>query len=145
MQAAVGVAQLKKLHSFIEARKKNWQFLKDNLSQFEEKLLLPNPTEHSEPSWFGFAITVKPNAGFSRNNITSFLESKKIATRLLFGGNLLRQPAYSNINHRKIGNLENSDLIMNNTFWIGVYPGLCNEQLEYICEAFSEFFTKQNK
>lgn len=144
MQAAVGVAQLKKLHSFVEARKKNWRFLRNCLDRYDADLLLPSPTENSEPSWFGFAITVKPEAGFSRNEITNFLESRKIATRLLFGGNLLRQPAYKNITHRKIGNLENSDFIMNNTFWIGVYPGLCDQQLEYISATFTEFFSSRN-
>lgn len=140
MQAAVGVAQLKKVHGFIQKRKTNWQFLRDTLDKYSDELILPRATENSDPSWFGFIITVKPNANFTRNDLTTYLESKKVATRLLFGGNLLRQPAYKDIKHRKVGNLENADIIMNNTFWVGVYPGLSPEQLNYIAACFASFF-----
>jgi CDP-6-deoxy-D-xylo-4-hexulose-3-dehydrase len=139
MQAAVGVAQLKKLPAFIEARKKNWQFLRNKLEAFEEFLILPRATENSDPSWFGFLLTVRPDAPFTRNQLVNHLESRKIATRQLFGGNLMRQPAYLDIEHRVVGDLKNTDTVMNQTFWIGVYPGLNDEKLEYVIAAFAEF------
>jgi CDP-4-dehydro-6-deoxyglucose reductase, E1 len=139
MQAAVGVAQLKKLPQFIEARRRNWRQLRAGLAPLEEFLILPEPTPKSDPSWFGFAITVKPSAPFTRNALVQYLESKRIGTRLLFGGNLLRQPAYANIPHRVVGPLTNTDIVMNNTFWIGVYPGLSPVMIDYMIETLSDF------
>ncbi len=139
MQAAVGVSQLKKLPAFIEKRKHNWQRLYDGLKSLEEFLILPIPTEGSDPSWFGFLITVKPNAPFSRGQLIQFLESRKIATRLLFGGNLVRQPAYRGTQYRVVGNLANTDTVMSQTFWVGVYPGLTDEMIDYMIENFHEF------
>ena len=124
MQAAVGVAQLAKLAAFVEARKRNWQLLHEGLKPFEDVLLLPRATEHSDPSWFGFPITIREDAPFDRNELVRHLEERKIATRLLFGGNLTRQPAYEDLEFRSVGELTNSDVVMNRSFWIGVYPGL---------------------
>ena len=139
MQAAVGVAQLKKLPAFIEARKRNWRRLRDRLAHLEEFLILPEPTPKSDPSWFGFAVTVRPGAPFTRNGLVKFLESRKIGTRLLFGGNLLRQPAYRGIQHRVVGSLTNTDLVTKATFWIGVYPGLTDVMLDFVIESFDMF------
>lgn len=135
MQAAVGVAQLRKLPGFIEARKRNWRRLREGLRDLEHVLILPEPTPHSDPSWFGFAITVRPDAPFTRRDLVGFLESRKIGTRLLFGGNLLRQPAYRDIAHRVIGPLSNTDLVMANTFWIGVYPGITDSMTDFVVES----------
>jgi CDP-6-deoxy-D-xylo-4-hexulose-3-dehydrase len=142
MQAAIGVAQLEKLPGFIEARKKNFSFLKRHLKKYEKYLILPEPTKRSNPSWFGFSILVKESAPFTRNDIVNYLEQNKIATRMLFGGNLTRQPAYSSIKFRVVKDLRNTDLVMNNLFWIGVYPGLTKEMLDYVCGRFEEFFKK---
>jgi CDP-4-dehydro-6-deoxyglucose reductase, E1 len=143
MQAAVGVAQLAKLSSFVEVRRSNWQLLHDRLKPFEDVLLLPRPTDHSEPSWFGFPITIREGAPFDRNELVRHLEERKIATRLLFGGNLTRQPAYEELEFRTIGELPNSDIVMNRAFWIGVYPGLTEPMIEYVGEAFSEFIEQR--
>lgn len=132
IQAAIGLAQLDRLNSFIEHRRRNWAHLLDGLKNLEEYLVLPRATEHSDPSWFGFALTVKPNAPKTRNQIVQELNHKKIGTRLLFGGNLLRQPAFIKTSRRVISNLENTDRIMNDTFWIGVWPGLTNNMLDYM-------------
>ena len=137
MQAAVGVSQLKKLPGFIERRRANFRALREGLKDFEEFFVLPEATPNSEPSWFGFPIAVRPGAPFNRNQIIDFLEERKIATRLLFAGNLLRQPAYQNIQHRVVGSLENTDFIMNQVFWIGVYPGLTNEMIGYMVEQLA--------
>jgi len=142
MQAAVGVAQLKKLPEFIEARKKNWQLLHDGLKQFEHFVQLPVATTDSAPSWFGFALTVKAGAPFQRADLVNFLESKKIATRHIFGGNLARQPAYQDINSRSIGQLPHSDLIMNNSFVVGVYPGIEERRMQFMLHSFKEYFEK---
>jgi len=142
MQAAVGVAQLKKLPSFIARRRHNWQYLRDGLKDFEEFLLLPCATAGSEPSWFGFVLTVKEDAPFKRGQLVQFLESKKIATRHIFGGNLARQPAYLEVATRAIGELPNSDRVMNNSFVIGVYPGINDDKLSYMIAAFREFFAQ---
>ncbi len=142
MQAAVGVAQLQKLPGFITARKRNWQLLYDGLRRFEEFLILPRPTPGSDPSWFGFVITVRPHAPFTRRELIQYLESRKIATRLLFGGNLTRQPAYQGVSYRTVGALENSDIVMNHTFWVGVYPGLTLRMIAYMLETFERFFSE---
>ena len=136
MQAAVGVSQLKKLPEFIARRRENFQTLYAGLKDLEEFFILPEATPESEPSWFGFPIAVRPGAPFNRNQVIAFLETRKIATRLLFGGNLLRQPAYQGIKHRVVGSLENTDFIMNQVFWIGVYPGINAEMLEYVLDVF---------
>ena len=139
MQAAVGVAQLKKLPAFIEKRKRNWRRLRDGLGSLEEFFILPEATPHSDPSWFGFLLTVRPEAPFTRNDLVRFLERRKIGTRLLFGGNLTRQPAYRHVQYRTVGALENSDLVMNHTFWVGVYPALTEEMLDYVIETIAAF------
>jgi CDP-6-deoxy-D-xylo-4-hexulose-3-dehydrase len=139
MQAAVGVAQLRKLPGFIAARKRNWKMLRAALEPYEEFLILPEATANSDPSWFGFAITVRPEAPFSRADIVRHLEENKIATRLLFGGDLTRQPAYKGIEHRVVGDLKNTERIVSNTFWIGVYPGLTMAMLEYVVGQFERF------
>jgi CDP-6-deoxy-D-xylo-4-hexulose-3-dehydrase len=138
MQAAVGVAQLKKLPGFIEARKKNFDTIRAGLVDAQQHFILPEATPQSDPSWFGFPMMVPEDAPFSRKNVVEFLDSKKIQTRQLFGGNLTRQPAYKNIRHRIIGDLKNSDRVMNQAFWVGVYPGLSAEQVEYMIQTLLE-------
>jgi CDP-4-dehydro-6-deoxyglucose reductase, E1 len=139
MQAAVGVAQLKKLDYFTQRRKENWRQLYAGLEKFEEFFFLPTAARGSDPSWFGFTITIKPEAPFLRDDIVHFLEQRKIATRLLFGGNLIRHPAFINTTHRVVGNLQVSDMITERTFWVGVYPGLTGEMLDYVIQSFSDF------
>jgi CDP-6-deoxy-D-xylo-4-hexulose-3-dehydrase len=139
MQAAVGVAQLGKLEDFIARRKANFQKLYTLLEHYQDRLILPQATPNSDPSWFGFVITVDENAGFTRNDITSFLETNRVETRNLFGGNLLRQPAFMDIEHRVVGDLTNTDIVMERTFFIGVYPGIDDSQLEYINSVFTRF------
>ncbi len=139
MQAAVGVAQLKKLPRFISDRRRNWQMLYERLRPWEEHLLLPQATPGSEPSWFGFPITVRPEAPFTRLDLVRHLESRRIGTRQLFGGNLTRQPAYRNVPFRVAGPLTNTDLAMHHTFWIGVFPGLTAQMIDYTADAFGEF------
>jgi len=139
MQAAIGCAQLEKLPKFIEARKRNFDFYASELRRYEGAFILPKKHQDAEPSPFGFPLTVKQEAGFAKNEIVAYLEERKIETRMLFGGNLVRQPAYRNRKYEKIGNLENSDTIMNNTFWIGVYPGLTDETRRYVADAFHSF------
>lgn len=136
MQAAVGCAQLDKLPEFIAKRQQNFQFLYDNLKALEEFFILPEATPKSEPSWFGFLLAVRDSAPFTRRELVQYLEDKRIGTRLLFGGNLLRQPAYKGLNYRVIGELKNSDFTMNNAFWVGIYPGITEEMLNYIVEVF---------
>lgn len=132
IQAAIGLAQLERLESFIDIRKRNWQYLREGLSGLSEYLLLPQKTPGSDPSWFGFAMTVSKTSPKTRNEIVSELNEKKVATRLLFGGNLLRQPAFMGTPRRVVGELKNTDLIMNDTFWIGVWPGLTLPMLDYV-------------
>ena len=139
MQAAVGVSQLKKLPSFIEARKRNWKRLHDGMKSMDPWFILPEPTPNSDPSWFGFLLTIRPGAPFTRNELIRALDEKKIGTRLMFAGNLLRQPAYIGIQHRVVGTLSNTDVIMNNAFWIGVYPGLTNEMIDFVLDVFACF------
>lgn len=142
MQAAVGVAQLDKLEGFIKARRHNWQRLRDGLADLEEVLILPEPTPNSDPSWFGFAITVRENAPFERSSLVAHLEDHRIATRLLFGSNLIRQPAYKGHPYRVAGSLQNADIITNGTLWIGVYPGITDEMIDYMLETIHEFVKK---
>ena len=143
MQAAVGVSQLKKLPEFIEKRRANFNALRDGLKDLEEFFILPEATSHAEPSWFGFPIAVRPEAPFNRNQAIAFLENRKIATRLLFAGNLLRQPAYQNIQHRVVGSLKNTDFIMNQVFWVGVYPGISSEMMSYMLDVFHKLPVEQ--
>ena len=138
MQAAVGVAQLKKLPDFIAARRANFTKLHAALSDLDDIFALPEATEHSEPSWFGFPLAVRKDAPANRNQIIRFLESRNIATRLLFGGNLLRQPAYRDIPRRVVGDLQNTDFVMNNVFWIGLYPGITQSMTDYMAETFHQ-------
>jgi CDP-6-deoxy-D-xylo-4-hexulose-3-dehydrase len=140
LQAAVGVAQLEKLPGFVEARRRNWALLRAGLEPYEDALVLPEATPNSEPSWFGFSLVVRPGAPFGRDAIVRWLEEHRVATRQLFGGNLLRQPAYQDIEHRAPGGLEESDVMMNRAFWIGVYPGLTESMLDYVIETFGRFF-----
>ena len=139
MQAALGVSQIEKLPEFIARRKENFAYLKKALKPLEEFLILPVATEHSDPSWFGFPIGVKPDAPFTRDQLTRALEAQKIGTRLLFAGNLLRQPAYEGYEYRVVGELTNTDFVMNQVFWIGVYPGLTKPMLDFIAKTASEF------
>ncbi len=143
-QAALGVSQLKKLPRFIETRRKNFGILYKSLKELEEFFILPEATAHSEPSWFGFPLAVRPEAPFSRNDLIRHLDRAKIDTRLLFGGNLTRQPAYRDMPHRKVGPLANSDFVMNQVFWIGVYPGLRREMLDYVIDTMTEYVSLKN-
>lgn len=139
MQAAIGVAQMDKLDGFIATRNANWRRLLKGLKPLEEFLLLPKATKGSEPSWFGFPITVREGAPFSRFDLVQHIESRRIGTRQLFGGNLLRQPAYKGMPMRVVGSLVNADIVTESTFWIGVYPGLTGEIIEFMVGTISEF------
>lgn len=141
MQAAVGVSQMKKLSGFVQARRENFSYLRAKLKPFQASLLLPESTPGSEPSWFGFPITVKEDSPASRDQIVRALEAKKIGTRLLFGGNLIRQPAYRDVPYRTVGNLSNADRVMTNTFWVGVYPGLTRPMLDFMVDTIAEALT----
>ena len=146
MQAAIGCAQLEKLDRIVEARRKNWQTLYEGLKDLPQ-LMMPEPEEGSNPSWFGFLIAVRPEAGFTRNELTGFLESRKIQTRNLFAGNLLRHPAFDEMRksgegYRVVGELKNTDFVMNNGFWIGVYPGMKQEMLNWMIKSIREFCKK---
>lgn len=142
MQAAIGCAQLEKLPGFIAARKKNFAFLKQALNPCAKYLILPEAAKKSDPSWFGFPILVRASAPFTRNDIVKYLEGHKIATRVLFGGNLTKQPAYQNAKYRVSGDLKNTDLVMNNLFWVGVYPGLSQAMLTYMKNTIWGFIKK---
>lgn len=148
LQAAIGCAQLEKLPGFIEARKRNWKQLRDGLADLSDKFILPEPTEGSDPSWFGFLLTVREGAGFTRDDIVNYFESKGIQTRMLFAGNLIKHPCFdemrkSSKEFRIVGSLENTDRIMRDTFWVGVYPGMSTPQLDYIIASIKEFAGKQ--
>lgn len=144
MQAAIGCAQLKKLPDFTAARRKNWQLLRDGLADLQDVLLLPEEAEGTRPSWFGFLITVKETASFTRDEVVAHLESKGIQTRMLFAGNLIKHPCFDELRalgegYRVTGGLSQTDIVMNNTFWVGVYPGLTELMIDYICEAVHSF------
>ena len=138
MQAALGLSQLKKLDRFVSARKQNFATLSRLLGDIPD-FIFPEATANSDPSWFGFPLTIRPESSIDRTELLGHLDKHKIGTRLLFAGNLLKQPAYMNIEHRVIGDLKNSDLVMTNTFWLGVYPGLTSEMLEYVSDVIHEF------
>ena len=140
MQAAVGCAQLEKLPGFGAARRENWKHFRQAFARYEEFLILPEATPRSDPSWFGFPITVRDGAPFERREIVDFLESHKVATRMLFAGNLVRQPAFAGCAHRVSGTLEQTDRVMTNTFWLGVYPGITPAMKSYVTGVFDEFF-----
>lgn len=142
MQAAIGVSQLKKLPGFIERRRENFTYLREKLSGLEDRLMLPRATAGANPSWFGFAMTVEAKCPISRNELVRRLEDEKIGTRLLFGGHLLKQPAYREISHRVVGELTNTDRIMNDTFWVGVWPGLERPHLDYIADRLRAAVSK---
>ena len=143
IQAAIGLAQLDRLDSFIELRRRNWKYLKEGLKGLEEYLILPEAAPESDPSWFGFALTVKQNSPKTRNQIVQDLNDSKIATRLLFGGNLLRQPAFMGTPRRVVGDLKNTDIVMNDTFWIGVWPGLTIPMLDYMVTTLHNILGKK--
>ncbi|MGB6933154.1 MAG: DegT/DnrJ/EryC1/StrS family aminotransferase, partial [Acidobacteriaceae bacterium] len=140
-----GLSQLAKLPGFIAARRKNFQYLYEGLKPLEDRLLLPESTPDAEPSWFGFPIGVREDAPFDRNDLIRELESNKIATRLLFGGNLTRQPAYQGVDFRVIGDLRNTDFVMRNVFWIGLYPGLNDAMLNYTIDTITAFANRKKQ
>lgn len=144
MQAALGLSQFAKLEYFISRRKENFEYLFSHLSKVEG-LLLAKATPNSEPSWFGFPITLDPKIGINREDLLRYLDSKLIGTRLMFAGNILKQPAYKNIDFRVVGDLTNTDIIMNRSFWIGVYPGLTKEMLDYVIEHIILFMSGKVK
>jgi CDP-6-deoxy-D-xylo-4-hexulose-3-dehydrase len=143
IQAAIGLAQLKRLPDFVKRRRNNWDSLSSGLKDLEEFLILPKATDLSDPSWFGFALTVRDSSPISRNELIQELDKRKIATRLLFGGNLLRQPAFINTPRRIVGDLKNSDIIMHNTFWVGVWPGLTESMINYMIDSLHEIFARK--
>lgn len=143
LQAAIGCAQLEKLPRFIEARKKNWAVLREGLGSLSDVFILPEPAAGSDPSWFGFLLTAIDNSGFKRAEIVKRLENKGIQTRMLFAGNMVKHPCFDEMRDRGqgfrvVGNLKNTDLVMNNAFWLGVYPGLTGEMVEYMIESVKE-------
>lgn len=142
MQAAIGVEQLKKFPLFIERRKYNWNRLHKALEGLQDKLILPEPAENSDPSWFGFLISVKPETGLDRNAITRYIEDHNVQTRLLFSGNIIRQSCFNEIRdtdaYRVVGSLENSDFVVNNTFWVGVYPGMTDKMIDYMAQVIKD-------
>lgn len=146
LQAAVGVEQLKKFPSFIERRKHNWNRLHKALEDVQDKIILPEPAENSDPSWFGFLISVRPETGLIRNDVTRYIEGKNVQTRLLFSGNIIKQPCFNEIRdtdaYRVVGNLENSDFVVNNTFWVGVYPGMTDAMIDYMAQVIKEAVCK---
>jgi CDP-6-deoxy-D-xylo-4-hexulose-3-dehydrase len=144
LQPAIGLEQLKKLPTFIEIRRQNFEYFYNFFKKFSNMFYLPKSLPNAEPSWFGFILTLKENSPFSKNEIVHFLENNRIATRPLFSGNITRQPAYTSVNFRIIDDLKNTDYIMNNSFWFGVYPGISTEMREYIIKKFEEFLRKYN-
>ncbi len=139
LQAAIGCAQLARLDGFVAARRRNHARLLAALRPYEDRLILPTAPPHTDPSWFGFVITVREGAGFTRNEMTEFLEANRIETRNLFSGNLLRHPAFDGVEHRVVGELTNSDVVMSRTFFVGVYPGIDDARMDYVIDAFGRF------
>lgn len=149
LQAAIGCAQLEKLPSFIEARKKNWETLRRGLDDLSDVYILPEAADNSDPSWFGFLLTVIENSGFTRDEIIGYLESKGIQTRMLFAGNIIKHPCFDEMRktkkgYRVAGQLKNTDLIMNNSFWVGVYPGLTGEMLDHMMKTIRGFVSRES-
>ncbi|GAB2953378.1 lipopolysaccharide biosynthesis protein RfbH [Nonomuraea fastidiosa] len=139
LQAALGLTQLAKLPAFGEARRRNWRYLREGLADLDEFMMLPVPTPDSDPSWFGFLLTLRPESGLQRRDLLNFLEARRIGTRQLFGGNLTRHPAYADQKFRVSGELTNSDIITTQTFWLGVYPGITQQMADYMIESLHEF------
>mgnify|MGYP001212365872 CR=1 FL=1 len=142
LQSAIGTVQIDKLPNFIQKRKENWKAIDNYLKDYQDYFILHQPTENSDPSWFGYAITVKENDKFSRDELVRFLDSKRIGTRFLFGGNLVKQPAYKDKEYVVAEPLENADKVLSSTFWIGVYPGINEEMMSYVFESFNEFLNQ---
>ncbi len=140
IQAACGLSQLRRVDQFIEKRRRNFAYLSAKLETLTEFVILPEPTDNSNPSWFGFPITLRDSCGTSRRDFLEYLDQNKIGTRLVFAGNITKQPYFKNIEHRIVGALENTDIVMNQTFWIGVYPGLTTEMLDYVVETMEGYF-----
>ncbi len=138
-QAAIGLNQLRKADRFVAKRRENHKILFDLMKPLEEHFILPEATPNSDPSWFGFMLTVRPESKINRNELVQYLEANKIGTRLFFGGNMLKQPAYQNIKYRTVGSLENCDLIMNNSFWLGIWPGLNENHFTFILKIVKQF------
>jgi CDP-6-deoxy-D-xylo-4-hexulose-3-dehydrase len=145
MQAACGLAQLNSLENFISKRKENFKFLYKNLKKLEEFLILPEIEKNSDPSWFGFAISLKKNNQYNRNDLLKYLNNNKVQTRLLFSGNLTKQPYMKNVKFKIHGELTNTDFIMENTFWIGLHPALTVKHLEYVVKVMEIFFKVDTK
>lgn len=150
MQAAIGCAQLEKLALFIDARKRNWTILRDKLADFSDRFIFPEPSENSDPSWFGFLLTIREGAGFTRSQIIEYLEKRGIQTRMLFAGNLIKHPCFDEMRNTKygyrvVGELKNTDTVMRDTFWIGVYPGMTMDHLDFITDSIKIFFSEKNK
>lgn len=141
MQAAAGLSQMDKLPEFIESRKKNFLYLKKRMATLSQFLILPEETLDSDPSWFGFPITLRENISMKRVNLLKTLEKKNIGTRLLFAGNLTKQPYFSNKHFRTVGDLKNTDIVMNNSFWVGVYPGISQDMLDYVIHTFESILS----
>lgn len=142
MQAAIGCEQLKKFPSFIERRRHNWDRLRSALASVQDKIILPEPAENSVPSWFGFLISIRPESGLDRNEVTRYIENQNVQTRLLFSGNLIKHPCFDQIRnteaYRVVGDLKTTDYIMNNTFWVGVYPGMSDEMIDHMAKVIIE-------
>ena len=145
MQAAIGLGQLDSINSFVNKRIENHNYLSILFKDLEEYFILPKATQNSEPSWFGFLLTIRPNINIKRYDLLRFLEDKKIGTRLLFAGNITKQPAYKGLEYKVIGDLKNTDLIMNNSFWLGVWPGLTKDNLRYMFDSVKEFLDSNKK
>ena len=140
MQAACGLAQLDKLDFFIEKRRNNYEYLKEKLQSLTDFIHLPEPTPNSNPSWFGFPITLKDECGVKRVDLTKFLDSNKIGSRLLFAGNLVKQPYFKGIDYRVVGELTHTEKTMNDTLWIGIQPALEKEHFDFVAQKLEEFF-----
>ncbi|MOA20219.1 UDP-4-amino-4-deoxy-L-arabinose--oxoglutarate aminotransferase [compost metagenome] len=140
MQAACGLAQLERAQEFIDTRKRNFKLLKDRLASLSEFLEIAEATPNSDPSWFGFPVTVKESSGVKRVDLLKFLDQNRIGTRLLFAGNLIRQPYFQDVEYRVVGELTNTDRTMNQTFWLGVYPGLGQDHFDFVGDKLEEFF-----
>lgn len=143
MQPAIGLAQLPKLEGFMRRRRENFERLSRGLAKYKEFLMLPEATPNSQPNWFGYLLTVREGAPFTKNKLVRFLEDHKVATRMLFAGNIIKQPAYQNVPYRIAGKLTNTDIIMERTFWIGLYPGITFEMIDYVLQVFEDFFKCQ--